>query len=546
MARFYQTAQRNFVDDFIFQPNMELAAMALQKKDGDIKDQLDTLELMRNLPIDYWKEADQNNVNQIQQEYESRVDEITKQMQGDLMNTGNNRYLINQLRKDVEKDYSSGRIRQIQDNAQAYKQYKTKLEGLTNPADREGYGRATSQYIQTTPGGALTSVFKAPELYQTEQYGNDFVKSENFKRLEAESGGTITQSPKGEWLVKIGNTFKKLEPGTIETAFQGFIKSNPNVMGRAIAGGKFFGENNWLDENGELSFKPGSYLGDQMIPIAKSLAYKNTTSETSYDTNAPAMARLNSDLSFNNYVRQKRYDLSVAPKETMLSAPAKNVSFFTNFTKEGQKMKTDYIQIKNAFLEKYMTEGQKQMKANPRVFQTILDNTEAKIRKRTDNSAKQLDGIEQNYEKLSTASFGSYKKPGITQEKMDAIVKNYTSPIFEDRMRNTPVYVDFGNIGGQQYANKGGRPVKLQELRGKKYTAPGPYNGWEIIDEEPIKGSGMPLDLTSVNFKDNAVIGGATMGFDIVLRKPGKKGEDEVIERVPVEVYSPSYVFEVN
>ena len=125
MARFYQTAQRNFVDDFIFQPNMELAAMALQKKDGDIKDQLDTLELMRNLPIDYWKEADQNNVNQIQQEYESRVDEITKQMQGDLMNTGNNRYLINQLRKDVEKDYSSGRIRQIQDNAQAYKQYKT-------------------------------------------------------------------------------------------------------------------------------------------------------------------------------------------------------------------------------------------------------------------------------------------------------------------------------------------------------------------------------------------------------------------------------------
>lgn len=544
MARFYQTAQRNFVDDFIFQPNMELAAMALQKKDGDIKDQLDTLELMKNLPIDYWKEADQNNVNQIQQEYESRVDEITKQMQSDLMNTGNNRYLINQLRKDVEKDYSSGRIRQIQDNAQAYRQYKTKLEGLTNPADREAYERATSQYIQTTPGGALTSTFKAPELYQTEQYWNNFVASENFKQLEADEGGSVSQNPQGQWIVKRGNSTKELKADKIENAFQGYINSNPNVGGRAEAGAKFFGENNWFDESGQLSFKPGSYLGDQMKAGAKSLAYKSTKSEKTIDENGFAMAKFNSDLAFDKWKKQRAIEQSETKAENTWS-PSKDAAFFMNYTPEGKKITEDYHRQRNGFLQSLMTPTQLEaIKNNPKLADRILQDTENKI-KANPNLSKMLGTMDMNYQSMYNSNFNSYRKAGISQKEMDKIETYYNSDKFTQSMQMSTGYVNFGNYGGKQYTNKSKSPIRMQELVGTVYNMPGAYKNWKVSAVEPVKNTGMPLDLLKTS--DPNRIQGATMNYEVVLKNPNPKAEgDEMYERVPVEFYNPNIVFEVN
>ena len=542
MARFYQTAQRNFVDDFIFQPNMELAAMALQKKDGDIKDQLDTLELMRNLPIDYWKEADQNNVNQIQQEYESRVDEITKQMQGDLTNTGNNRYLINQLRKDIEKDYTSGRIRQIQDNALAYKQYKTKLEGLTNPADREAYERATSQYIQTTPGGALTSTFKAPELYQTEQYWNNFVSSENFKQLEADEGGSVTQSPQGQWIVKRGNSTKQLTPDKIENAFKSYITSNPNVQGRAKAGSKFFGENNWFDDSGQISFAPGSYLGNQMKDGAKSLAYKATKTEKTIDENQFALATHNSNLAFDKWKKQRAIEQAETKAENTWS-PSRDASFFMNYTPEGKKITEDYHKQRTGFLQSLMTPTQLQaIKNNPKLAERILQDTENKV-KANPNLSKMLGTMDMNYQSMYNSNFNSYRKAGISQKEMDKIETYYNSDKFTQSMQMSTGYVNFGNYGGKQYTNKSKSPIRMQELVGTVYNMPGPYKNWKISAVEPVKNTGMPLDLLKTS--DPNRIQGATMNYEVILKNPNSKG-DEMYERVPVEFYNPNIVFEVN
>ena len=40
MGRFYETAQRNFVDDFIYQPPWEMAMLALTKQNEDIQTEL--------------------------------------------------------------------------------------------------------------------------------------------------------------------------------------------------------------------------------------------------------------------------------------------------------------------------------------------------------------------------------------------------------------------------------------------------------------------------------------------------------------------------
>ena len=85
MARYYQTTQRNFQDDFIFQPDMNLALMALQKKDNDIKEQLSTLifdmEVINGLALCDWDLASRpTEWNDWNTDYKEDADDLKKQL----------------------------------------------------------------------------------------------------------------------------------------------------------------------------------------------------------------------------------------------------------------------------------------------------------------------------------------------------------------------------------------------------------------------------------------------------------------------------------
>lgn len=275
MARFFQAQPVEFVNDFMFEPNMELASLALAKRDGDIADQLDTLEIFRNLPIDFWKDADQENVAAIKDEYETRVDDITKQMQGDLMNTGNNRYLINQLRRDIDKDYESGRIRQIQDNAQAYRDFKTKLDAMPNPRDREEYMSMVDNYLSNAGGqGAFYNTFKPEEMYDRRDIWAEFTGSDAFKQLNPDEQASSIERVNGAWVVKQGNKTVELSQSKVGQAFQSFLNS-AGLEGYGASKQKYSGEQ-WLDEQGNIRMDADSYLGNILATGIPSLSYKQT------------------------------------------------------------------------------------------------------------------------------------------------------------------------------------------------------------------------------------------------------------------------------
>ena len=274
MARFYQTAQRNFQDDFIYQPNWELAAGALMKKDGDVADQLDTLDLFRNLPIDFWKDADQENVNEIKSQYENQVNDIVNQMKGDLTNTTNNRFAINNLRRSIEKDYESGRIRQIQDNAIAYKQYNAALSALKNPADREAYRAMEKSYLAGNENGAFSSIFKPDEMYSSRDIWGEFTGSDAFKNLKPDEKASSIENTNGRYIVTQGGKKVELSQSKIGQAFDAFIKSS-NLQGYGADRQKYFGQQ-WLNDQGNIRMDAGSYLGGIMEKGIPSLAYTQT------------------------------------------------------------------------------------------------------------------------------------------------------------------------------------------------------------------------------------------------------------------------------
>ena len=254
MGRFYITTQRNFQDDFIFQPDMNLALMALQKKDNDIKEQLSTLDLFENLPVDYWKDADQENVKAIKESYANKVADIAASMQGDITNTGASKRAINNLRREIENDYEFGQIRDIQENARTYKEFDAMLKSMPNPADREGYKKMVQNYLDGAQGkGALSSVFKPEELYNSQDYWSGFLNSNNFKALQPDEKASQMTKEGGKWLVTEGNQKVELSKSKIGQAFKAYIDGN-NLQGYGKSRQNYFGEQ-WLDEQFDELFE---------------------------------------------------------------------------------------------------------------------------------------------------------------------------------------------------------------------------------------------------------------------------------------------------
>lgn len=277
MARFFQTADPNFVDDFIFQPNWDMAAMALQKKDADIQEQLDTLSLFDSLPIDYWKEVDSGLAQQVQDEYSRRVDDITKQMQGNLMDTGRNRQLLNQLRRDVQKDFNTGTLSKLQANAEAARKFDESLSTITDPTLRQAYKTKLVQDYKNRVGeqGAGAELFNPGELLDRRDIIGEWTESAAFKALQPDLQNTSITRDGGRWLVTEGTQTKELSESKIGKNLAGWLGSQ-NIGPYAEVMQNYLGEQ-WLDENGNIRTDSGSFIGNALENLIPSLAYNQTT-----------------------------------------------------------------------------------------------------------------------------------------------------------------------------------------------------------------------------------------------------------------------------
>lgn len=305
MSRFYQTTQRNFVDDFIFEPDMELAKEALIKKDNDVKAQIAVMDLFENLPIDYWEEADGENAARIKNEYADRVAEVASQMQKDITNTGSNQRLINSLRRDIAHDWEFGDISKIQKNAQAYREFDERLKALPNPADRDAYRKQIQNYIESTGGrGALENVFKPDELFNSRNIMTEFTDSSLFKSLNPDEKSSQITNEGGRWMVTNSSGKTELSQSKIGQAFKAFLEGE-NLGGYGDSRQKYFGEQ-WKDENGNLRMDQGSYLGDLMAQGIPALAYSKSTTGRSLETNQYAFANHNAALQEAATIRDEK------------------------------------------------------------------------------------------------------------------------------------------------------------------------------------------------------------------------------------------------
>ena len=288
MGKFFQTQEGRFTD-FAYEPNLnlKLALAEKQVQSAYMKDKL--LADTPDINIDHIA-YDKDFVADKKDYYENKIQTLTQNIFKDKENK--NKYLseIKEVKREMDKDFTSGEISTIQEQAKTYRTYEEGLGQLTNPVDREAYTKRFQNYINSNKGardeGKFGESFVPGEMFKTEDYWNDFVASNSFKNLGINANSVITQGVGKKWLVKNENgTSAELSEDSIRNAYKGYVNSLPNVKGRARAGAELFEEDNWLDAQGELRFDAEGKLGKAFNQGVSSYAYKKTIDSRTLTTN---------------------------------------------------------------------------------------------------------------------------------------------------------------------------------------------------------------------------------------------------------------------
>ena len=272
MARYYQTAERHFEDDVIFQPNIELAMTALAKKDKEMKDNLSKLDILSSLPVDYIKGYDDAAVEEERARVQESVNQAVQTIRGDMLNSPLATSTINKLRRDVENSYTTGNISKIQQSAQNYRKLNESLDKLT-PEARSLYKPYIQGTLESSDGkGSLAKVFEKFDVMENKNVSEDFFKSGEFKALGADSDDKQITTKNGFYFIKQGNKLVELKPEKVQAAFKNYTQ-NAGLDMYANDRTRFAGQK-WLDAEGKLSYEPGTVLGDTMLNVGKTASYK--------------------------------------------------------------------------------------------------------------------------------------------------------------------------------------------------------------------------------------------------------------------------------
>lgn len=309
MARFFKTARPELVEDFLFQPDWDLAAAALQKQDEKVEGVLQERDFLGNPMFEYWDDADQEGVKTLKAQYNDRADQITGQLQS-LKDINKVRKDLNQFKKDTMYDFEFGDVSKYVKNNENYKAWKTKLDAMPDSKDKVRYQAAIDNYLKGSEGaGALKEIFDGPELFNSRYAWNEFMASPLKQNMAASSSSYDNTTPTGLYLKQVAGSSSEISKERIEAGFKQYVEEN--FSKEYAMDQEKYGGTKLLDAEGNFDFSEGSYLGNMMRNGTKAIYSKQTTNKTGYQSDGSAMWSID---------RQDRLNREAAERESRLAS----------------------------------------------------------------------------------------------------------------------------------------------------------------------------------------------------------------------------------
>ena len=332
MGRFFETAPTQFVEDFIYQPPWEIIQQNNMLKAQNYATQQQTLNLLNNVPVDTWIEADGELAKAKQEEYRNLTEPLIKTLQKDT----NNKQVEMQLYDITNKlyqDYTYGDLAKLRTNKEQHDKFMEYADKLA-PGDKEVFLRQMDNYLKPNQDGsmnnALTKQFDFME-HQNMIKGEDYFKTDRFKTLEADINSNAGVNIGGQWITKTSSNIEELKQAKIAEDMKAWVqeqnldKNNWDKYWTQVGGIQ-----NLYNREGKLGFEKGTYLGDMIESGSKTHAYKKSKSDKDVDEN-PSYAREHAaSLQEAAAVRQHKRDLDVARASAITPSNDPSVPVYTD------------------------------------------------------------------------------------------------------------------------------------------------------------------------------------------------------------------------
>ena len=145
MARFYQTADREYLDNGIYMPPVELMSKVIAAKDAELDKDIADINMIKDVAgtnIKYWADVDKEQAEALKNEYNTDVNNLTQYiMENPLSKDIKGR--INDLQTRINLDLQQGgRIDALAQNLAAYQKWAEAFGKLKD----QDYAQATFNY----------------------------------------------------------------------------------------------------------------------------------------------------------------------------------------------------------------------------------------------------------------------------------------------------------------------------------------------------------------------------------------------------------------
>ena len=287
MGRFFETAPTQFVEDFIYTPPWELIQQNNMLEAKNYETQQKTLNLIGNLPIDFWDKPDSEIAKAKQEEYKNIINPLIQTLKKD-PNSKEAEMQLYDISNKLYQDYTYGDLSKIKKNKEQYDKFMSYAEKLP-PGEKEIFLRQMDNYLKPKEDGstnnALTNQFDYME-HQAMITGEDYFKTDRFKTLKADINDNAGVNIGGQWITKTSSNVEELTKAKIAEDMkawvqeQGFDKNNAAKYWNQVGGIQ-----NLYGKEGNLGFEKGTYFGDMIESGATTHAYKKTKSDKDVDVN---------------------------------------------------------------------------------------------------------------------------------------------------------------------------------------------------------------------------------------------------------------------
>lgn len=281
MGRYFQTADLN-IEDYGYVPDYSKALPFIQKIDSDIQNAAKQLEILNNLPIEFYEDTDGENARRIMQEYQSDVNQIVDMAMKDPNNLGALQQAVRKATAKAQQDWTTGRVHKIQQNKQNIDKYFADIDKLKDSTSKVWASKMLDEYIRGNPQGALGTLFKSGPMYEFRNIPEEFLKSSHFKELVANSSKNGADYVNGMWIDSVSGERVVLEPSRIMEAFKQWSENEGTEYFNYA---QRYGSQSWLDSEGKINWNKGSNASELMNQLGKTYSYSKTASDRSKQAN---------------------------------------------------------------------------------------------------------------------------------------------------------------------------------------------------------------------------------------------------------------------